>query len=60
MFSEKEPAKKDWEARPKEACNACQKRLVVWLFTCHVQGSGTKEGVAKYVFASLLLVVSDR
>jgi hypothetical protein len=56
MFSEKEPAKKEWEARPKEASNACQ------LFGCclHVQGSGTKEGVAKYVFASLLLVVSDR
>jgi hypothetical protein len=32
-----------------------------WLFGClHVEGSGTKEGVAKYVFASLLLVVSDR
>ncbi len=26
----------------------------------HVEGSGTKEGVAKYVLASLLVVVSDR
>jgi hypothetical protein len=57
--SEKEPAK-------KECGRQDQKRRAMlarndWLFGClHVEGSGTKEGVAKYVFASLLVVVSDR
>jgi hypothetical protein len=58
MFQKKSLQRKSGRQDQKRQAMLARKD---WLFGCfHVEGSGNKEGVAKYVFASLVVVVSDR